>query len=141
MKKILLIILCAVLSLSLCACGGTAEPESTPVLTELEPVEAAAAEEAASAADAAALAEAPVPASASDAELDETAFAAAESCVGLSLDELIAAVGEPSDTHYAASCLEENAEDGMLFYNDLGFYVWTVRSESGEVVHAVYPLD
>ena len=142
MKKTILLLLCAGLVLSLAACGGSPAPESTPVLTELAPVEPTAdpAEEA-SAAEAAALAEAPVPASASDAALDETAFAAAQSCVGLGPEELYAAVGEPSDSSYAASCLEENAEDGMLFYRELGFYVWTVRGESGEVIHAVYPLD
>ena len=144
MKKTLLLILCAGLLLALCACGAKAEPEPepTPELTELVPVETSAAEaEAASAADAEALAADPAPASATDAALDEDAYAAAEACVGLTAEELYEAVGEPSETSYAASCLEENAEDGMLFYNDLGFYVWTVRGESGEVVHAVYPLD
>ena len=102
MKKILLPMLCAALLFSLASCGGAAEPEATPELTELAP---------------------------------------AEACVGQTLEELYAAVGEPDSASYAASCLEENAEDGMLFYPDLGIYVWTVRGESGEVVHAVYPLD
>lgn len=141
MKKTLLPMLCAALLFSLAACGGAAEPEATPELTELAPVEAVSAEEeAASAADAEALKKEPA-ASATDAEVDEAALAAAEACVGQTLEELYAAVGEPDSASYAASCLEENAEDGMLFYPDLGIYVWTVRGESGEVVHAVYPLD
>ena len=95
----------------------------------------------ASASEAAAISE-EMPASASDAEPDAEAFAAAEACVGLSVEELYAAVGEPTgDASYAASCLEENAEDGMLFYDELGFYVWTLRNADGETVHAVYPLD
>ena len=139
MKKFLFYILCIAMLLCLTACGSEPEPE----MSELAPVETvspAAEAEAASAADAAALEVEPA-ASATDAEVDEAALAAAEACVGMQLEELYAAVGEPDDASYAASCLEENAEDGMLFYNDQGFYVWTVRGESGEVVHAVYPLD
>ena len=159
MKKTLILFLCAVLALGLTGCGESA-PELSPTADEaqetLAPVvptaeeimeasaseaESIAKEMPASASDA----EAPASetaASASDAELDEEAFAAAEACVGLSLEELYAAVGEPTgDVSYAASCLEENAEDGMLFYDELGFYVWTVRNADGETVHAVYPLD
>lgn len=147
MKRTLLFLICAVLALCLAGCGASeAAPEPTPAedvtLETLAPV-APTVEEVmeASAADAEAIAE-EAPASASDVELDETSFAAAESCIGLSAEELYAAVGEPTgEVSYAASCLEENAEDGMLFYDELGFYVWTVRNADGETVHAVYPLD
>lgn len=145
MKKALFILLCGLLALSLAACGA-AEPEPTPEptpeveLTEIAPVRPQEEIEEASASSAAAQEE--PAASATDAVLDEDAFAAAEACVGRTAEELFDAVGEPTGgASYAASCLEENAEDGMLFYDELGFYVWTVRGESGETVHAVYPLD
>ena len=143
MKKTLFIILCAVLALCLTGCGGETAPEPSPEveLETLAPVQTVEEVMEASAADAQALAQ-EAPASATDVELDEEAFAAAEACVGLTAEELYAAVGEPTgDVSYASSCLEENAEDGMLFYDELGFYVWTVRNADGETVHAVYPLD
>lgn len=143
MKKTLIAFLCAVLALCLTGCGGEAAPEPSPEvkLETLAPIQTVEEVMEASAADAQARAE-EAPASATDAELDEEAFAAAEACVGLTAEELYAAVGEPTgDVSYASSCLEENAEDGMLFYDELGFYVWTVRNADGETVHAVYPLD
>ena len=146
MKKIFFTILCAALLITLAACSGQEAAEETPEVSadvELVPLEPVLSqeEEEASAADAAALAAQEAPASATDAALDEDAYEAAQACVGLTAEELFAAVGEPSETSYAASCLEEGAEDGMLFYEAQGFYVWTVKGESGEVVHAVYPLD
>ena len=145
MKKTLIFIVCAVLALCLAGCGESApEPTPTldPALETLAPVVPTVEEiMEASASEAESIAK-EEPASSTDAELDEEAFAAAEACVGRSLEELYAAVGEPTgDASYAASCKEENAEDGMLFYDELGFYVWTVRNADGETVHAVYPLD
>lgn len=143
MKRTLIAVFCAVLALCLTGCGAEAAPEPTPeelspTLAPVIPVEEVME---ASAADAEEMA-AEVPASATDTALDEEAFAAAESCIGLSVEELYDAVGEPTgDVSYASSCLEENAEDGMLFYDELGFYVWSVRNAEGETVHAVYPLD
>ena len=142
MKKTTIAFLCAVLALCLTGCSGAA-PEPTPevALETLAPVQTVEEVMEASAVEAEAIA-AEAPASATDVELDEEAFAAAEACVGLTVEELYDAVGEPTgDASYAASCLEENAEDGMLFYDELGFYVWTVRNADGETVHAVYPLD
>ena len=148
MKKTILLLLCAGMLLCAAACGETeAAPEETPVPEDLELVELepeASVEEImdASAADAEELKEEEAPASATDAVVDEEAYHAALDCVGLTLEELYAAVGEPTgDVSYGASCLEENAEDGMLFYDDMGFYVWTVRTETEELVHAVYTLD
>ena len=143
MKKTLIVFLCAVLALCLVGCSGeaAAEPTPDPSLETLVPVQTVEEVMEASATEAEAIAE-EAPASASDAELDEEAFAAADACVGLTVEELYDAVGEPTgDVSYASSCLEENAEDGMLFYDELGFYVWTVRNADGETVHAVYPLD
>ncbi len=143
MKKTLILLLFAALALCLAGCGAEAAPEPTPdeALETLVPVQTVEEVMEASASEAEAIA-AEAPASATDIELDEEAFAAAEACIGLTAEELYEAVGEPTgDVSYAASCLEENAEDGMLFYDELGFYVWTVRNADGETVHAVYPLD
>ena len=145
MKKTRILLICAVLALCLAGCGGEPAPEPTPTeepaLETLSPVQATEEIMEASASEAEAIAE-EAPASDTDIEIDEDAFAAAEACVGLSVEELYAAVGEPTgDASYASSCLEENAEDGMLFYDAFGFYVWTVRNADGETVHAVYPLD
>ena len=63
----------------------------------------------------------------------------AEQCIGQPLEALYEAVGEPESYQYASSCEEENAEDGMLFYD--GFYVWTLKTESEEIVRAVYLDD
>lgn len=148
MRKTLSLLLCAVLALSLTACGAAA-PENGD-LEPLTPVETPAAVgdmEDASAAEALTPASEPepeddLPASATDAVVDEEALAAAEACVGQPVEALYEAVGEPTGgAQYAASCLEENAEDGMLFYDELGFYVWTVKGAAEEIVHEVYLLD
>ena len=122
--RIITLILCLVLALSMTACGGAAKeapaasaaPAETETPAETEPP---AAEDAGAA-----------PA------YDEAAYAAAQSCVGRTAEELIAAIGEPEDTQYAPSCLVEDGEDGMLYYD--GFYVWTVKTDTEELVHEVY---
>jgi hypothetical protein len=92
----------------------------------------------ASASDAAAKSQ--PPASDSDAVLNEDAYAAAQECIGCTADQLYAAIGEPTDgSQYAASCAQDDAEDGMLFYD--GFYVWTLRTAEEEIVQAVYLMD
>lgn len=153
MKKIWIGALCALTALALTACGGTEEIPEGVNIEPMAPVEATAEPESASPAEAASMEplkeedDSPsdmeeAPASPTDAPaVDEEAFAEAQACVGQSVEELYAAVGEPNEAQYAASCLEEDAEDGMLFYDDLGFYVWTVRSDSGETVHQVSILD
>lgn len=138
MKKIFALLLVLGLMMGLAACG--AEPEAEKNLVPLEPVEATEepAEEVlrASETNAAALAEAVPPASATDTSLDQAAYDKAQKLVGASVEDLYATIGEPTETQYAASCLEDNAEDGMLFYE--GFYVWSLRTAEEEIVHAVY---
>ena len=152
MRKTLICVLCALLALSATACGAGAAPAATPVPEPMTPVESAEPAEAASPdeteslpaeADDASQSDAEeAPASATDAVMDAAAMAAAEACVGQPVEALYNAVGEPDGgAQYAASCLEENAEDGMLFYDELSFYVWTVKDETEEIVHAVYPLE
>lgn len=135
MKKLLIALLCLGLLIALAACGGgraapetTPEPEAAPVsepVTEPEPTpEPAPVTEAA-----------PEP----EGALDEAAFEAAQSVVGRGVDELYALIGEPVSSQYAASCLVEGADDGMLLYD--GFYVWTVRDGDGETVYEVAAND
>jgi len=144
MKKTPIVLIIALMILCLAACGQEAAPpaEETPdpAALNLQPMAPVLdAEEDASADQAAAL-EVEVPASATDAALDPEVYAAAQACVGLTVEELFDAIGEPTgESRYAASCLEEGAGDGMLFYD--GFYIWTLRTETEETVHDVYLLD
>lgn len=145
MKKITALLLLLGLMMSLCACGNQSEPvQESDNLVPMEPVlpeatvDPAVIEEimVASETNATALGEQEPPASATDVNLDEEAYALAQEFIGLSAAEMQAAIGEPTSVQYAASCLEEGAEDGMLFYP--GFYVWTVRNGADETVHDVY---
>jgi hypothetical protein len=140
MKKMFALLSAIALMLTVAACTSqeetvTGEQVSMTVDTEEQTVEEIME---ASASDAAAQNE--PPASASDASLDETAYAAAQECIGRTVEELYDAIGEPTDgSQYAASCAQEDAEDGMLFYD--GFYVWTLRTADEEIVHDVYLFD
>ena len=142
MNKPLTVLLCLVLLVCLPACGGEAAPQAEPEPTaEAVTVAEAVTEPEADAEtepEAAPEAEAtPEP----DAEpaLDEAAFSAAQSVVGRDVGELYALIGEPVSSQYAASCLVEGADDGMLLYD--GFYVWTVRDADGETVYEVAAND
>ena len=131
MKKTLsLLLLCALLA-ALAACGGKADepkPTGTPA-----PQEALAA----SASDAQTAKQTHVPpASSSDAVVDDQSYGIAQGYVGQPASALINAIGRPFDSEYSASCEQEGAEDGMLYYN--GFSVWTMRTATGEIVRAVY---
>lgn len=146
MKKMFALLLVLGLMVSLCACGGQEEVETAQVsenLVPMEPVEPIEAEAdgmeevvVASETNAAVLAAQEPPASATDVELDEEAYATAQEFIGQSAADMQAVIGEPTSVQYAASCLEEGADDGMLFYP--GFYVWTVRNGADETVHNVY---
>lgn len=125
MKKIAVILLCALLALSTAACGqaGTEAPaesaaaqtaaDETPAAAEPAVTETPAADEAAG-----------------DASLLDTA----KQFEGEPLEDLIAAVGEPESSDYAPSCLGDG-EDGNLYYD--GFTVYTYRDDSGEIVNYV----
>ncbi len=140
MKRIIAALMCAVLVLGLTACGAgkdeTGPVELTPVPADFfdTPVpDAAAAETPAP--------EAPEPEETpAEPAYDQAAYQAARDCIGRTAEELFAAIGEPvGDRQYAASCLVEGGEDGMLYYD--GFYVWTVKTDSEEIVHDVYLMD
>jgi hypothetical protein len=61
----------------------------------------------------------------------------AESLIGQDVSALIAAIGEPDETEYTASCLVYYAEDGLLYYGDL--VISTLRYSNGtELIVGVY---
>ncbi|MCD8117736.1 MAG: hypothetical protein LUE21_11655 [Oscillospiraceae bacterium] len=160
MKKILSVLLALGMTLSLTACGSAGE-ESAETLPKTTATPTAEELQAASESDAAALADEFQSSQASDTDaaaaedeeaapveetgdaeaesLDESAYETALEYIGLTVEELYAAIGEPSDAQYAASCLQENAEDGMLFYD--GFYIWSLRTEDSEIIYQVYLND
>ena len=122
MKKIVSILICAVLLMSLWACGedtqGQTEPQNTqasgnvtqPSQTESQPDESTEATAESTAADLKAL---------------------AESCIDKTVEELYALIGEPESAEYAPSCLGDG-EDGNLNYED--FTVYTYKENGKEVV-------
>ncbi len=152
MKKLILLFAACAMALSLAACSHkdpvqegpaptpkpTAVPDWSDVLAASASNAAAAKTPPASATDVSADAAAAVQqAQAPAAMTAQEACAKAQACVGLPVEELYAAVGQPTQATYGPSCLQVNAEDGMLTYD--GFSVWTVRSDTAETVHEVYP--
>ena len=145
MKKIIAIILALMMLLSFAACGdaedtaidtiggqdgptvsATAEPEKTPEPTP-EPVETTPEPNSV-------VEETPEPEFVEEPTEGSDMKATAESFIGASLDELIAAIGEPESSDYAPSCLGEG-EDGNLYYD--GFVVYTYRENGTETVEYV----
>ena len=131
MKKVLSILLCFVLLLSLCACGGKEEPETpaenTPAAAPTEAPAADTNDAPESNADVEAEPEAPAE--------DEPAPSPVEIALSLidqPVSELFAQIGEPESSDYAPSCMGEG-EDGMLFYD--GFIVYTYREGDVETVY------
>ena len=114
MKKLLCLLLAAVLLFSLCACGSDKEPASGTDLSEPEPT---------------------LPASDTDiTEAEPTARDIALSLVDHPVEELYAAIGEPEHAEYAPSCLGDG-EDGDLTYDS--FTVYTYREDGAESVYSV----
>lgn len=123
MKKAIILLLCAALTLGLAACGEAAVEDSAApsadVSTEPAPVESAAPGESA-----------PEETPDGEAGLLDTA----KEYEGKPVEDLIAAIGEPVSSDYAPSCLGEG-EDGNLYYD--GFTVYTYRDDTGETVSYV----
>ena len=143
MKKFAALLLALMMVLALCACGGAEEPaenaapaapaqeatdDSGDTVTEVQD---------ASGADVYVLTDDMLAADEANPNFDEAMFNAALACKGESVDALYAAVGEPDDTHYVSSCLDLTGEDGELFYDRYGFYVWTLKNADGETVQDV----
>jgi hypothetical protein len=114
MKHIIIALLCLTL---LCGCAAT-PTTTTPVTTSPANTETTAAS-----------------ANTSPTKTEADAFALAESCIGKSVEDLYALIGQPQSADYAPSCLVEGAEDGNLYYE--GFTVYTLRTEDGESVEYV----
>ena len=72
--------------------------------------------------------------------LNEEALEAAQACIGESVEMLFATIGEPDSSEYGSSCLVEGAEDGVLYYTDYGFYVYSLKTADGETVQDVQEL-
>jgi hypothetical protein len=123
MKKAIILLLCAALTLGLAACGEAAvEDSSAPsadMSSEPAPVESAAPSESA-----------PEETPGGEASLLDTA----KEYEGKPVEDLIAAIGEPVSSNYASSCLGEG-EDGNLYYD--GFTIYTYRDDTGETVSYV----
>ncbi len=129
MKKFAIIFIVCVSALLLAACGGdtAAEPETavnqpeTSANAAVPPMNTAAPN-----------ANAPT----QDAQQTDSARlkATAKEYVGLPVEELFAAIGEPISADYASSCLGPG-EDGELVYD--GFVVYSYKENDSEVVHSV----
>lgn len=134
MRKTLALLLTVLLLAGLCACGGGDEPQAEATPTPAPTVDPASQANADSV-------KATPPASATDAEPAPGGnYDIAMQYLGRPVAELYAALGEPlEEPTYGPSCLTEGAEDGILTYD--GFYVWTVRTATDELIQDVYPAD
>ena len=120
MKKLIVAMLC--LTALLAGCGADPQPTETTTqpTTQTE-----------------ATTEAPTETT-TEAPTEETTEAnslkaQAESCIGKTVEELIALIGEPESSDYAPSCLNPGVgEDGNLYYE--GFTVYTYKEDGVEEV-------
>lgn len=120
MKKMIVAMLC--LTLLLAGCGADPQPTETTTqpTTQTE-----------------ATTEAPTETT-TEAPTEETTEgpslkAQAESCIGKTVEELIALIGEPQSSDYAPSCMNPGVgEDGNLYYE--GFTVYTYKEDGVEEV-------
>ena len=131
MKKVLSILLCFVLLLSLCACGGKEEPETPAENTPAAAPTEAPAADTEETLDGGADIEVEPDASVQE-EPAPTPVEIALSLIDHPVSELFAQIGEPESSDYAPSCMGEG-EDGMLFYD--GFIVYTYREGDVETVY------
>ena len=131
MKKAFSILLCLLLLLSLCACGGKEEPEAP-----LDTPAAAPTEDPSKAEDQPADAPADKPAAEDEAPEEPTPdpVEIVKGLIDQPIEDLYAQIGEPESSDYAPSCMGDG-EDGMLFYD--GFIVYTYREGDTETVYDV----
>lgn len=125
MKKLIALLLAALMLLSLCACDNSEVPaaESTepssqeaPSQNTEEPTEQATEPQ--------------------TTEPEKTPFELASECIDKTVQELYDLVGEPKSADYAPSCLNPGVgEDGNLYYE--GFIVYTYREGDKETVSYV----
>ena len=143
MKKLTALFLALMMVLALCACGSeeapaeAAAPAAPAQETADDSGDTVTETQDASGADVYVLTDDMLAEDEVNPNFDEAMFNAALACKGESVDALYAAVGEPDDTHYVSSCLDLTGEDGELFYDRYGFYVWTLKNADGETVQDV----
>jgi len=129
--RICISLLVLALAAGLCACGGSA-PAPTAAPTQAPAMSAALPD--------AGLQKAEAPNQDSEpeaepaAQADEALKAAAVACIEKGVEDLYAAIGEPSGSSYASSCLGPG-EDGELYYD--GFTVYTYKENDSEIVKDV----
>lgn len=134
MKKIAILMLC--LTVLLCGCGS--EPAETtapkaPAETTAPAVSTTAPET--TAPETTTVPETTAAETAEETEPVDEARVLAESCIDKSVEELYKLIGEPDSADYAPSCLDENGEDGILYYEN--FIVYTYREGDTETVSFV----
>ena len=113
MKKLIVAMLC--LTALLAGCGADPQPTTQTEATTEAPTETTT--------------EAPTEETTEGPSLK----AQAESCIGKTVEELIALIGEPQSSDYAPSCLNPGVgEDGNLYYE--GFTVYTYKEDGVEEV-------
>lgn len=116
MKKTLIFLLTLTLALSFCACGdGNASDVTSPSDTTSPSPE-----------------NTTYVSDNTQNDTDSVEKAAAESCVGGTLEQLYNAVGEPNSSAYQDSCEQPDAQDGFLYYED--FTVVTLKTADSETV-------
>ena len=120
MKKLIVAMLC--LTALLAGCGADPQPTETTTQPTTQT-------EATTEAPTETTTEAPTEATTEANSLK----AQAESCIGKTVEELIALIGEPESSDYAPSCLNPGVgEDGNLYYD--GFTVYTYKEDGVEEV-------
>lgn len=130
--RICISLLVLALAAGLCACGGGSAPAPTAAPTQAPAMSAALPD--------AGLQKAEAPTQDSEpetepaAQADEALKAAAVACIEKGVEDLYAAIGEPSGSSYASSCLGPG-EDGELYYD--GFTVYTYKENDSEIVKDV----
>lgn len=130
MKKALSILLCLLLLLSLCACGGKETPVDTPAAAPTQDTadkSEVILDGGADIAVDAAPEEAPEEPTADPVEI-------VRGLIDQPIEDLYAQIGEPESSDYAPSCMGDG-EDGMLIYD--GFIVYTYREGDTETVYDV----
>lgn len=134
-KKLLYSLLTILLIFTLTACGGTASSAAPTPVPTAEPTAAPPAPTLSSVLPGSNLQSAPSETPVDTAPtVDEAKLEAARSCIGQDVDALYDAIGEPSGSSYASSCLGPG-DDGELYYE--GFTVATYREGEKEIVRDV----
>ena len=133
MKKLIVLMLCALLLLGLCACGGEEAPAEEMNLNVAPKVDVTVPKEEETVEIATAATQEPDEAVAERNIQERKALA--ESCIDKDVNYLYELIGKPNSADYAPSCLVQGGEDGMLYYD--GFVVYTTREGDVETVYYV----